>query len=594
MPIDYKKIVEVARNEQPAELVIHNGRIVNVFSGEIYPGGIAITGNRIAATGDMGDYLDQALKVIDAEECYITPGLIDGHVHLESSMLSPNRFAELALAHGTTSIMTDLHEVAVVGGLEAVQEILENANESLLKIYFVIPSHVPFSPGLETTGSIIGPEEISTALNYPRVAGLSEIVVSSALGGDERLWESMELVRSRGKLLHGHGPFTYGGDLAAFASLGIHTDHESFTAKDGIARLRAGIHLQIRHGSAAESIPEIIKVITKDGLDSSNTSVITDDILAEDLYKKGYQDVNIRLLQEEGIDPMTAIQMVTINAAKAFRLEDEIGVLAPGRQADVVLVKDLVEFKPHTVLASGVVVMEERKVVFNFPETQPTQRQLNSIHINKTIHSEDIEKLASCSSGLHKVKVHVLNTPQEIPVPTLEVMEVSVKFDAAQPDPKQDIAAISVVERHHSTGNIALAFIKGFQLKHGAMASSVAHDHHNIIAIGTNYTDIAYAINRVAELKGGQVVVENSNVLSEIALPILGLMSPDSVDKTCEGLRELTKAARDIGCQMRWPHMFMSFMSCSGGPGFSITDMGLLDGYKQVFIPAVIENPKLD
>ena len=209
----------------------------------------------------------------------------------------------------------------------------------LLKIYFVIPSHVPFSPGLETTGAVIGPEEVRIALDFPRIAGLSEIVVSSALGEDQRLWEAMELVRRRGKLLHGHGPFTYGSDLAAFASLGIHTDHESFTAEDGIARLRAGIHLQIRQGSAAESIPEIIKVITEEGLDSSNVSIITDDILAEDLFKKGYQDVNIRLLQEQGVDPIKAVQMVTINAAKAFHLEDEVGLLAPGRQADVVIVR---------------------------------------------------------------------------------------------------------------------------------------------------------------------------------------------------------------------------------------------------------------
>jgi len=278
--------MDVARHKQPSDLVIHNGRIVNVFSGEIYSGGIAIAGDRIAATGDMGDYLDQARKVIDAGESYLTPGLIDGHVHIESSMLSPSRFAELALAHGTTSVMSDLHEVAVVGGLEAVREILEQADESLLKIYFVIPSHVPFSPGLETTGAVIGPEEVRIALDFPRIAGLSEIVVSSALGEDQRLWEAMELVRRGGKLLHGHGPFTYGSDLAAFASLGIHTDHESFTAEDGIARLGAGIHLQIRQGSAAESIPEIIKVITEESLDSSNVSIITDDILAEDLFKK--------------------------------------------------------------------------------------------------------------------------------------------------------------------------------------------------------------------------------------------------------------------------------------------------------------------
>ena len=413
--------------------------------------------------------------------------------------------------------------------------------------------------------------------------------MSSALGGDQRLWKAMELVRSKGKLLHGHGPFTYGGDLAAFASLGIHTDHESFTVEDGIARLRAGIHLQIRQGSAAESIPEIIKIVTEEGLDSSNISIITDDILAEDLFNKGYQDLNIRLLQEHGVDPLMAVQMVSINAAKAFHLEDEIGLLAPGRQADVVIVKDLVDFKPATVLARGVVVLDQGQSVFDFPQHQPTSRQLNSFHINKPVKKENLEKLARCSTSLERARVHVLDTPQDIPVPDLVIMELPVENGAAQPDPTQDIAAITVAERHHATGNISLAFVKGFHLERGAMASSVAHDHHNIIGIGANYADLADAINRVAELKGGQVVMEGGEVLAEVALPILGLMSPDTVSKVCEGLRKLTDAARKIGCQMRWPHMFMSFMSCSGGPGYSITDMGLLDGYQQVFLPAVIE-----
>lgn len=589
MPADYHNLVNVARGQKKAEVVIHNGQIVNVFSGEIYEGGVAIVGDVITAVGDVEGYIGLDTQVIDARDGFITPGLIDGHVHIESSMLNVTRFAELALRHGTTSVMSDLHEVAVVGGLDAVREILAEADHSPLKIFFVIPSHVPFSPGFETTGGTVGPEEVRAALDFPRCVGLSEIVVSSALGEEERLWRAMDIVRSAGKLLHGHGPFTYGGDLAAFAALGIHTDHESFTIEDGIERLRAGIHLQIRHGSAAEGIPEIIPIITKKGLSGRNMSVITDDILAEDLHRRGYQDVNVKRLQLYGVDTITAIQMVTLNAAQAFRVDHEIGSLTPGRQADIVIVDDLAEFKPRLVMACGTLVVDESELVFDFPDPEPSDAQINSINVKTPVMASDIEKFAQCSPGLKRVFVHVLDTPQEIPVPELTVSEVPVINGFAQPDAGADIAAIVVAERYHATGGMALAFTKGFSLKKGAIASSVAHDSHNIIGIGTNYQDLAVAINRVADLKGGQVVIAEGEILAEISLPILGLMSPDPVEEVCDAIRSLTIAAHGIGCEMRWPHMFMSFMTCSAGPGYSITDQGLLDGYQQEFLPVVVE-----
>ncbi len=588
MSVNYETILQVARLEKPAELVIRGGKVVNVFSGEIYPGGIAAVGDRIAAIGEVEEYIGPDTRVIEAGGGFITPGLIDGHVHIESSMLSITRFAELALRRGITSVMSDIHEVAVVGGLEAVREVLQEAEQALLKVYFVIPSHVPFSPGMETTGGVIGPEEVRQALEFNRCAGLSEIVVSSALGKEERLWKAMEIVREAGGLLHGHGPFTYGADLAAFAALGIQTDHESFTVEDAAARLRAGIHLQIRQGSAAESIPELVKVITEQEMDPSNISVITDDILAEDLFTNGYQDVNIRVLQEHGIDPLTAVQMVTLNAARAFHLEQEIGVLAPGRQADAVIVDDLTDFLPRTVLARGEVVLLDGELVFDFPDPSPTASQVNSIRLQTEISPWDLSSLVECSLDWKRAQVHVLDTPVEIPVPELVVKTVPVESGAARPDPGQDLAAIAVAERHQRTGNLSLAFARGFGLKKGALASSVAHDHHNIVGIGTSYQDLAFAINAVAGMQGGQVVAADGKIIASVALPILGLMSPRPVEEVCQELRELTSAARELGCEMRWPHMFLSFMTCSGGPGYSMTDMGLLDGYKGVFLPVVI------
>ena len=584
-----KKVLHVALGKEPADLVITNGKVVNVFSREIYAGGVAISGTKIAAVGEVEYTIGQGTKLIDADGFHLVPGLIDGHVHVESSMLAITHFAEMAVRHGTTSVMTDLHEVAVVGGLEAVKEILDEAKNLPFKIYFVVPSHVPFSPGFETTGGSIGPDEVKEALHFPHSVGLSEIVVTSALAENPRLWKSMQLTRNAGLSLHGHCPFTDGPELSGYASLGIRTDHESFNLNDGIQRLRAGIHLQIRDGSTAESIPEIIQTITEKGLDSRHISVITDDYLAEDLVSKGYMDAVYRRLISHGVDPMTAIQLISLNAAEAYRVDDEIGVLAPGREADVLLVEDLNNFAIHKVISCGKLVVEDSQLVKEFPSPLPSNKQVNSFHVLKPVSAKDLENLARVASGKKDVSINVLVTPEEIPVPELKVFKAKIYKGVVQPDPEQDISAVCVVERHKSTGNIALAFLRGFKLKKGAMASSVAHDNHNIIGLGTNYEDLACAVQRVIELQGGQVIVNGGKVVAEIPLPILGLMSSEPASRVCDQIKDLTAAARDLGCEMRWPLMFLSFMTCSAGPGYSITDKGLLDGFRQRFLPITAE-----
>jgi adenine deaminase len=265
-PID-NTLLQVALGKKPADRVIMNGKIVDVFSREIYKGGIAISGTKIAGVGDVEQTIGTSTEVMDAHGYHLVPGLIDGHVHIESSMLDITHFAEMAIRHGTTSVMTDLHEVAVVGGLEALKEVLDEAKGLPFKVFFVVPSHVPFSPGFETTGGLIGPDEVKIALQFPHAVGLSEIVVTAALAEDARLWRSMQITRDAGLSLHGHSPFVNGAQLSAFASLGIRTDHESFTLEDAIQRLRAGIHLLIRDGSTAEGIPDLIRTITERGLD---------------------------------------------------------------------------------------------------------------------------------------------------------------------------------------------------------------------------------------------------------------------------------------------------------------------------------------
>lgn len=582
------RLMRVARGLEAPDLVIQNAQIVDVQTGEIYPGGMAVAGKRIAAIGDIECYVGSASSVIDAGGSFLTPGLIDGHVHIESSMLNVVHFAELALIHGTTSIMTDLHEVAAVGGLEVVYEVLQEADRTPFKIYFIVPSHVPFSPGFETTGGSIGPDEIPRALRFPRAIGLSEIVVSSVLDGDSRLLEAMKITRTKGGLLHGHAPFTSNGDLQAFAAAGIRTDHESFTCEDAIERLRAGIHVQIRHGSGAESIPDILPGLIEKGVSLRRASVITDDILAEDLLKKGYMDHIVRILQAHGLDPISAIQMATINTAEAFRVDDQIGLLAPGREADALIVDSLQTFEPRIVMAKGQVVASGGRLAMPHHTPMPSGKQLNSIRLPGPILPTDLEALARVDpAGGDRIDVHVLATPQNLPVPKLEIHSLPMRNGLIEPDPERDISAIAVIDRYTGNAGKALAFARGFGLRKGAMASSVAHDSHNLIAIGTNYSDMAIALNRIVELRGGQAAIADGQILAEIALPILGLMSPEPVSEVCAAINRLTSAARSLGCNMRWPLMFLSFMTCSAGPGYSITDKGLLDGYQQAFLSMV-------
>jgi len=270
-------------------------------------------------------------------------------------------------------------------------------------------------------------------------------------------------------------------------------------------------------------------------------------------------------------------------------VEDEIGVLAPGREADVLFVKDLGAFAIHRVISRGKLAVEDGQLLKEFPAPPPSFKQRNSFHVLKPVAAKDLENLASIKSGKDSAKINVLVTPQEIPVPELKEFAVKVCKGVVQPDPEQDISAVCVVERHKATGNIALAFLKGFKLRKGAMASSVAHDNHNIIGLGTNYDDLARAINRVIELQGGQVLVHAGKVVGEIPLPILGLMSPEPAEQVSERIKDLTALTREFGCEMRWPLMFLSFMTCSAGPGYSITDKGLLDGYQQTFLPIAVE-----
>jgi len=581
------QLLSVAKGERPADLVVKNGQIVNVYTRETYPGGVAICGDTIAAVGDVEDRIGPDTKVIDANGKYLTPGFIDGHIHPESSSLSIRSFASGVLAHGSTVIMTDLHEVGVVSGLEGIEAVLEEAEATDLKIYFVVPSHVPFSPDLETSGGRFDPEIIRKALARPDAVGLSECVGAYIVGEYPELMKSLDIAKSMGKSLQGHLPEMYGGSMNACIAAGVTTDHESHCEQDVLERLRNGCHLMMREGSAARNMTTLLKAVLEHKLDTSMVSIVTDDLHTVDLAERGHLDDAVRTALKEGVDFVTAIQMVTLNAARAFGLEREIGGLAPGRRADVNIVTGPEDFRVESVVAGGRLVLEDGKLLVNYPAAQHKSCLLNTMHLLHPITPESFQVKAP--AGAKKVKVLAMETLPYIPFTSRKEVELPVENGVVRCDPDQDVLYIAQVERHGKNGNVGRAFMGGFKLRGGALASSVGHDNHNIIVMGDSFEDMALAVNRVAAMGGGQVIVRGGAVAAEVAYPICGLLSDLPLEELAERKRELNRVAHEMGTEIAIPFMFLSFICLAAIPDFAVTDCGFIDVLEQKIIDPVLE-----
>ncbi|MBC3797875.1 adenine deaminase [Acetobacterium tundrae] len=581
-----KKLIAVAGGNAFADIVVKNGKIVNVYSGEIYDGGVAISGDTIAAVGDVDYTIGENTKIIDAKGHFITPGFIDGHIHPESTSLSIRPFAEIVLKHGTTAIFTDLHEVGVVAGLEAIEAVLEEAQATDLKLYFVVPSHVPFSPNLETSGGSFNTEIIKKALEREDAVGLSECVGQYILAGFPDLLDSMDATLEKGKSLQGHLPDISGPALNVCAAIGVSTDHESLTGEDVVARLRAGLHVMIREGSAARGLKDGLKPILENNLDSSRVSIVTDDLHTIDAVKRGHLDDAVRIALEAGTDFAKAIQFVSLNAARAFGLDHQIGGLAPGKRADVNITTGPEDFKVLSVIAGGKPVVENEKLLVSYPKAEHVPILLNTIKLSKKIEPEDFKICVSKTAK--KARVKVMDTLPWIPITIERIVELNVENGVVQSDVKQDVLYIAQVERYGKNGNIGKAFMGGFSLKSGAIASSVGHDNHNIIVLGTNHEDMAVAVNRVAEIQGGQVVVDNGQVVKEVAYPILGLLSDLSAEELAAEKEELNQAIHELGSPITIPFMFLSFICLAALPSFAITDHGFIDVATQTIIDPIL------
>lgn len=573
-----EKLLGVAAGKVPADLVIKNGQIVNVYSGEVYPGGVAVSGETIAAIGDVDYAIGEGTKVVDAEGAYITPGFIDGHIHPESSDLAIRSFVEAVLSHGTTSIMTDLHEIGVVSGFEGIEAVIEENEATDLHLYFVVPSHVPFSPALETSGGRFDAKIIREALQRPDAVGISEVVGHYVLAGFPDLLESMDYVnKTPGLSNQGHLPDMTGPTLNACLAAGVTTDHEALDGPQILERLRNGCHAMLRESSAARTLSDQLKSIVGSDIDTSRLSIVTDDLHCCDLAHTGHLDHHIKVALEAGLPFVKAIQMVTINAARAFSLDDKIGGLAPGKRADINLVSgDTADsFAVVSTWSSGKQVLDHNRLLVHYPPAEHKPCLLNTLTLKRPITAESF--MIKAPEGASKVRVKVMDTLPWIPVTQPREVVLPVVSGHVACDVEQDVLYIAQVERYGKNGNVGKAFMGGFHLKSGAVASSVGHDNHNIIVMGTNFEDMAVAVNHLVDIQGGQCLVDGGEVIAEVAYPICGLLSDLSCAELAEKKEKLNEAMAERGCIIKIPFMFLSFICLAALPTLAITDHGFIN-----------------
>lgn len=571
------KLLAVAGGQQTADIVIKNGKIVNVLTAEIYDGGVAISDQTIAAVGDVDYCIGEGTQVVDAQGMFITPGFIDGHIHPESSDLAIRSFAEGVLKHGTTSIMTDLHEVGVVSGIEGIEAVLKENEATDLNLYFVVPSHVPFSPALETSGGSFNPEIIRKALQREDAVGISECVGPYILAGFPDLMESLDDVAGmKGMTAQGHLVEMKGADLNKCVAAGVSTCHEALSADDIMDRARVGVHAMLRESSAARTLVQQLECIVGKDIDTSMMSIVTDDLHTCDLAETGHLDHHLKLALGAGLPFVKAIQMVTVNAARAFELTD-IGALAPGKRADINIVAgDTADtFGVVSTWSRGKQVLDNGEMLVHYEPAEHDPCLLNTTRLLNPI-TPDSFKIAA-PEGASKVKVLCMDTLPWIPITQPREVELDCVDGYVQCDVEQDVLYIAQVERYGKNGNIGKAFMGGFHMTSGAIASTVGHDNHNVIVMGTNFEDMAQAVNRLIEIGGGQILVDGGEIIKEVAYPICGLLSDLSAEDLAAEKAQLNAACAERGCVISIPMMFLSFICLAALPGFAITDHGFID-----------------
>ena len=569
-----ENIINVARGLEKADLVIKNANVVNVLSEEIYKGDIAIVDGIIAGIGE--NYSGK--KEIDVNGAYVSPSFIDGHVHLESAMLLPKEFASVVLPAGTTTVIIDPHEISNVLGLHGISFMHEAVKNLPMDVFTMLPSCVPATP-FETSGFDLNSYDLSLLIDKPWVLGLAEMMnFPGVLNLDNNVMAKLELAKSKEKRIDGHAPYLSGKDLCAYVASGVKSDHECTTPEEAIERIRLGMYVMIREGTAAKDLDALLPVLKN--CNTRKCIFVTDDRHPSDL--KEHINGMVRRAVEAGVDPIKAIQVASLNTAEYFGLQN-LGAIAPGYKADLLVLPDLKSFKPDIVMKNGNVIAHNGKLAIEIPQGEALAVR-NSVNV-RWITPDDFKISVNEPDG--KIGVKALEViPHQLITKSIET-EALVEDGNAISNIENDTLKICVIERHRATGNIGKGFVKGFNLKCGAIASTVAHDSHNMIVIGTNDADMYTAAVALIKCKGGKVVVKDGEIISELALPIAGLMSDREFNYVVDKCEELNQAAHSIGCELNDPFMTMGFLSLPVIPELKITDKGVFDTNKFDFIDVI-------
>ena len=564
--LDLESLITVARGERPADLVLRNAQLVNVLSGEVHAADIGIAGGRVLGFGAY-----EAREEVDLQGRFVCPGFLDAHVHLESSMVQPAGFARAVVPRGTTGVVCDPHEIANVLGLDGVRYILEASDGLPLRVYVMAPSCVP-ATHMETAGAALDAADLRVLWGYERVIGLAEMM--NYPGVLYRVPAVLDKLRAAGdRPIDGHAPGLAGLDLNAYVVAGVGSDHETTDPDEARAKLRRGMHLMIREGTTARNLHALLPVVTP--ANARFCSFCTDDRHPDTLLTEGHIDDVVRKAIAWGLDPILAFQMATINTARYFRLRD-LGAVAPGYRADLVVLNDLHTVDVAQVYVDGALVAAGGRFLTHTGAGQ-------HVPVGSAMHVDPaaIDFTIPAGDGLARV-IGVIR--DQIVTEDLR-LKPTTRDGYVVSDPARDLAIIAVVERHRGTGNVGLGLVHGMGLRHGAMASSVAHDAHNIVIVGAGDDDMRSALDAVATMGGGQVVVRDGRVVASCPLPIAGLMSARPLEEVRAQVEALTSAAHSLGCTLPDPFMTMSFLALPVIPALKLTDMGLVDVGRFEIVP---------
>jgi adenine deaminase len=568
-----KRRILSARGKIPADLVLKGGRVVNLFSGNIREGDVAVSDGVIVGLG----LAYHGKKEIDVSNQWIVPGLIDGHLHIESSMLSPSRIAAALLPHGTTAIVADPHEIANVMGLDGIRHMLDESADIPFDIFFMAPSCVP-ATHLETSGASLGPSDLEKLLEEPRVLGLAEMMnFPGVLMGDPQVLEKILLFKDR--VVDGHCPMVKGYDLQAYLSAGIGSDHESTLGQEAVEKMENGMMLMIREGTSARNLEELLPLVTE--RNSDRFCFVSDDLHAEDIQDRGHLDFVVRKAIRSGLDPVTAIRLATLNPAAYFGLRRR-GAIAPGYRADIVILNDLNEFDVDCVYKDGRQVVQEGDLADSEWDSSGMSFEPCGPLSIAPLQADDFR--IPHPGG--RARVIELVPGQIITRTRMEAVPSVNGFVSTAPD--KDLLKLAVVERHTASGNIGLGLVRGFGLQKGAIASSVAHDSHNVIVAGVTDEEICGAVEAVRDMGGGLAVVRGQEVLERVPLEIGGLMSTQPLKILVPQLKTVKKAAAELGCRLDEPFMALSFLALPVIPELKLTDKGLVDVNRFEFVPLFV------